>query len=153
MRLFEQANEVCNNGKRKAFQKTENAIINPTLPAPYIPTPTTSHATPPPIPSPLNPLYFLLFFPPLSQAPHPATYAVDQRPVVLGPAAAALCFLFFLLIGRLDTVPEAGITVPLTCWRFGRVGICGRSNCYGPLNPLFSFFFLYPLGRDGYGER
>lgn len=68
----------------------KNATINPSLSNPYIPAPATSRATPPAAPSPLNPLYFLLFLFLLAQAPHPATCAVDQLLLVPGPAAAAL---------------------------------------------------------------
>ena len=143
---------MCNSAKRKAFHKSENATINPFIPPPI------SRLRPPPQPFdrpsrlPLIPFIFFSFF--LSGA--------SAKPRDLCRSAAArrtlasrgpLIFLFPFV--RSSRSPPGGgkyrLRLPASALASPRTG--RLFGGHGRLYPLFSFFFLYPLGHGGPGRN
>lgn len=130
----------------------EYATINPSLPCPIF------RLRPPPGRLSLDPrlasipfIFFSFFLSGASAKPRdPCRSAAERRPLA---SRSPLIFLFpFVRSFRSSLGGEkCRLRLPASASASPRTG--RLSGGHGPLYPLFSFFFFYPLGRGGPGHN
>ena len=85
------------------------------------------------------------------RTPRPVPSPSCSPPLDRPRRLADFSFSFCSVVSSLSMRRESWLRLPDGALLWLR--ICGLPGGHGPLNPFFSFFFLYPLGRGGSGEE